>query len=689
MNEDEQQQAQEQEQCNVESTFTHTYETNHRFENTKSILLGHYGSPRFGHTSEIATLIDGAKYEKRDYLVGLVSSNIAMMSVFTIWSLPLLYLKRLGPSKVNGWSGQMKISLPKQSPSASSKSATRIIPTTTATQEVTQHEESDYGYNNHDNTNGTITTNTSSDLDAVTKDSLILTATNSTDTMVSSYQQQRQHHPQDEEQDKDLLSTRNEEEWDDLSSSSCYKMQKRRHLWVRAVAGCSCLAVIMSALLMSIKGVSTLQTTIEVSFESFDIFQELTHGAILLMDELLDSKYDGSSHSNISTADNYKNNWNHSSAIIDDNINDTVQIEDVENDFNNILIQSLIKCNGESNNTMEGGNEDNDRSMQIEFILGYLKFKRNQFWRNMTRTKADLESILEITNDIEQTIYEYMWAFQIARIFGLLLGFLSFCILLGVMFHHRFPRLLRCLQHWLVVPSFCVLVVMTGIFALLFVIGSIATSDFCIDDPDTRIETTIRYFESEISQVSSDYLYFYADRKSLNTQINLFGNGPDIKSKDIRPMSKLVAYKAITPFHSLFSCHSDCPLDAAPTILTDYIEALTWTSNEIKQFVTEEKADNSQAMNDPVTDNINSTWCGLSEQLLDGLSVAAQQLCVTAGLVDDLGHYLQCKRWYPLVSNTVYDFLCYAGSEGLVWVSTTAVHRILCYGHLNVTISLV
>ncbi len=48
---------------------------------------------------------------------------------------------------------------------------------------------------------------------------------------------------------------------------------------------------------------------------------------------------------------------------------------------------------------------------------------------------------------------------------------------------------------------------------------------------------------------------------------------------------------------------------------------------------------------------------------------ASEQLCSVIENLKDLGLFMQCSNWYPLYENTVYNAMCYSGTEGFAWVA--------------------
>ena len=78
------------------------------FEETSAIRWAHNNIPRFGHTSNLTALIEGSEDDGLDYVRGMIASSIAIFATFTVWLLIILILRCLGPQRVGMWSGMIQ-----------------------------------------------------------------------------------------------------------------------------------------------------------------------------------------------------------------------------------------------------------------------------------------------------------------------------------------------------------------------------------------------------------------------------------------------------------------------------------------------------------------------------------------------------------------------------------------------------
>jgi hypothetical protein len=65
--------------------------------------------------------------------------------------------------------------------------------------------------------------------------------------------------------------------------------------------------------------------------------------------------------------------------------------------------------------------------------------------------------------------------------------------------------------------------------------------------------------------------------------------------------------------------------------------------------------------------------CGFDspQALVNVANTAGTQLCDVAEVLKSIRLYFQCENWYPLYETTVYEAMCYSGTEGFAWVAST------------------
>ena len=125
----------------------------------------------------------------------------------------------------------------------------------------------------------------------------------------------------------------------------------------------------------------------------------------------------------------------------------------------------------------------------------------------LEQSRSDLEELLTVVNDMNNNGDTFNWAFYCSMAFSLALAFLCLCVLLGACF--RLSRVTKCFQNYIFVPTFTLLVVLSWIFSMVFVIGSIGLADMCVDSPDSRMISLLEKFKSDFSPLIFRFIIFY------------------------------------------------------------------------------------------------------------------------------------------------------------------------------------
>jgi hypothetical protein len=135
----------------------------------------------------------------------------------------------------------------------------------------------------------------------------------------------------------------------------------------------------------------------------------------------------------------------------------------------------------------------------------------------LVKARNDLEDLLVVADNIDDTAKTFNWALWVAMVFSWVLASLCVWIMVGVAC--RMPAILKCLQSWILVPIFSLLVVCSFVFSIVFVIGSMALADLCVDSPDPRIMIILNRFRDTLSPILVEFASFYISRKSISQSI--------------------------------------------------------------------------------------------------------------------------------------------------------------------------
>jgi len=104
-----------------------------------------------------------------------------------------------------------------------------------------------------------------------------------------------------------------------------------------------------------------------------------------------------------------------------------------------------------------------------------------------------------------------------------------------------------------------------------------------------------------------------------------------------------------------------CPADAVPQEITGQMEYLLSAGPNLDEFTS-------------VITDTNSTFsqiCGFdsAETIVSATDSAKLQVCQIVDFLDSLRRFFQCENWFPLYDETMYQAICYNGTDGFSWVA--------------------
>lgn len=253
------------------------------------------------------------------------------------------------------------------------------------------------------------------------------------------------------------------------------------------------------------------------------------------------------------------------------------------------------------------------------------------------KARAGLTDAQDIAMSIDEKASHFNWALYLSMVMSLLLAVL--CIFIMTSLVWRMPKMMTCLQSKIVMPVFVLLVCSAYVFALVFVIASTSTADICInespdDNIDVRILTLLDRFRETLSPIVVDFAGFYIKQ---------------------------------------------CPVDVLPQEIAEQVDYVLAGVPVIQQFsaIVEESTDLIQGV------------CGFaaedSQRLVAAGDVVQVQLCEIAAILRRVRLFFQCENWFPLYETTVYQALCYDGTDGFAYVASTQF-VIVCMAFLIVTL---
>jgi hypothetical protein len=287
-----------------------------------------------------------------------------------------------------------------------------------------------------------------------------------------------------------------------------------------------------------------------------------------------------------------------------------------------------------------------------EVVLNFITFfatARSLVYEELFQSRADLVDMLVVADELEDFGETFNWALYCSMAFSIALDVLCAFVIIGAVF--QLSRITKCLQHVILVPVFVLLVILAWVFSMVFVIGSIGLADMCIDSPDDRVLILLEKFRSRFSSsIIFEFIVFYINGTS---------------SQDI------CSLRFEESLYQLLRVYEGCPLQLVPAALVKLLEFL--------RFLVEANSNVNLAAISMSYDRLQNALCksGNTANAVFLTSTASNQLCFIARSMKDIRLYFQCSNWYPLYENSMYGALCYSGTDGFAWVTTTQLIIVL------------
>lgn len=104
-----------------------------------------------------------------------------------------------------------------------------------------------------------------------------------------------------------------------------------------------------------------------------------------------------------------------------------------------------------------------------------------------------------------------------------------------------------------------------------------------------------------------------------------------------------------------------CPQDAIPQEISTQIDFVLDTIPMLGDFSTMVKGSTNELQK----------ICGFEDPSTLGevADLANVQLCEIVDILNQIRLFFQCENWFPLYESTMYNAVCYNGTEGFAWVA--------------------
>jgi hypothetical protein len=266
---------------------------------------------------------------------------------------------------------------------------------------------------------------------------------------------------------------------------------KRRLNIMRIVVLFAGASIIVSASLMVVKGASSLVDSLDGSRNALARVGNLTQQGIDLID-----RFDGT-----------RKEAQTSSELLLERTNTICPL------VREKLCTDILNANGCN---LQGIPYSEEIQTAIEYFddTNGLNFE-DVIKEEVIKFRADLVLVQEAVDDIDQKATTFNWAFWVASAFALTLAVLCFLMTIAVILAwlDRLPRIFDCFRTFVIVPLFIMLVLVSWGFSMVFVIGSMALADTCINSPDRFVLTIVEKYRAQLSSILTDFLIYYVTGK--------------------------------------------------------------------------------------------------------------------------------------------------------------------------------
>lgn len=150
---------------------------------------------------------------------------------------------------------------------------------------------------------------------------------------------------------------------------------------------------------------------------------------------------------------------------------------------------------------------------QLAPLIQFLQETLTLVFGQLSDLKTELNHVLDLTQTMIHAASQFDWAFWVAAGSALALAVLTLLVMLAVLLSCIYPRqsfpIFSCFRTWLVLPLFILFVVLGWVFSMIFVISSMATSDFCINSPDDSVLSILGGIQTQNPSPAYYFLVYY------------------------------------------------------------------------------------------------------------------------------------------------------------------------------------
>jgi len=236
----------------------------------------------------------------------------------------------------------------------------------------------------------------------------------------------------------------------------------------------------------------------------------------------------------------------------------------------------------------------------------------------------DLRHLITITDEVDQGLDKANIFFYVTIAISIIVNLLILVMLVVTYFSAKgvencCTKLVTFALLW---PVFVFFLILFWIFALLFLVTSLAGSDFCVK-PDQIVEGLLNRYKSQFHSAIFQLLIYY------------------VSGCQVLPATGQI-----------------------DSITTD-IDDVVGTVHDLSEFVMSQSLDGLESQ------------CGLTQSAATALQGGAGLLHNASHTVNsawiDVRHFIECKTFNPIYTTFVHDAICVDGVDGLSWLFSTSM----------------
>mmetsp|Transcript_57332 Transcript_57332/g.170994 ORF Transcript_57332/g.170994 Transcript_57332/m.170994 type:complete len:356 (-) Transcript_57332:206-1273(-) len=234
--------------------------------------------------------------------------------------------------------------------------------------------------------------------------------------------------------------------------------------------------------------------------------------------------------------------------------------------------------------------------------------------------QSDLEYLITSAEKMKTQIYSFEWAALAAAAFAAVLSIIVIMLMVNVVlvWTKRISPPFRCLHSYLFYPLFIGSLALCWLFATIFILGALMSSDFCVDSPDPKVKIIMEsYLSDNFSSLAFGFIAYYVS-----------GCKEHLKPDQMEDLSWALR-NLLSGVHGLINLIGSVP--------TDELAALC-------------------QINGTDASRVNNASFSLDSQLH-----------TYADLLQDTRQVFFCENFNPIYTRLTHNALCYNGTRALAW----------------------